>query len=118
MCSRSDKTPRGRVARLSPGSHTDKQHGRSSALSVVHPGQLKGPRARIRIRSGAATPRSRSMDPISVGIDVSKTALVIAVQPMGDHWTSDATPAAIETLAARLRALAPTIVVVEATGGD
>src|SRR5688572_19842178 len=100
MSSKSDKTPRGRVARLSPGDHTDKQHGRSSTLSVVDPGQLIGPRARTCIRSGAATQRSRSMDRISVGIDVSKTALVIAVQPSGESWTSDTTPAAIETLVA------------------
>ena len=57
------------------------------------------------------------MDRMSVGIDVSKAALVIAVQPSGESWTSDTTPAAIETLVARLHALVPTIVVVEATGG-
>ena len=57
------------------------------------------------------------MDRMSVGIDVSKAALVIAVQPSGESWTSETTPAAIETVVARLRALAPTIVVVEATGG-
>ncbi len=57
------------------------------------------------------------MDRTSVGIDVSKTALVIAVQPSGESWTSDTTPVAIETLVARLCALTPTIVVVEATGG-
>jgi transposase len=57
------------------------------------------------------------MDGISVGIDVSKAALAIAVQPSGESWTSETTPAAIETVVARLRALTPTIVVVEATGG-
>jgi transposase len=57
------------------------------------------------------------MERISVGIDVSKAALAIAVQPSGESWTSDTTPTAIETVVARLRALAPAIVVVEATGG-
>lgn len=57
------------------------------------------------------------MDHVSVGIDVSKSALVIAVQPSGDRWTSETTPAALDPLVARLRALAPAIVVVEATGG-
>lgn len=57
------------------------------------------------------------MELMSVGIDVSKAALVIAVQPTGESWASDTTPAAIETLVARLRALTPAIVVVEATGG-
>jgi transposase len=57
------------------------------------------------------------MQPISVGIDVSKAALVIAVTPSGEQWTSDTTPAALEAVVERLRPLAPTIVVVEATGG-
>jgi transposase len=57
------------------------------------------------------------MDGMSIGIDVSKETLVIAVQPSGESWTSETTPAAIETVVVRLRALAPTIVVVEATGG-
>ena len=57
------------------------------------------------------------MDHVSIGIDVSKHTLVVAVQPAGEGWTSEATPAAIDTLVERLRTLAPTIVVVEATGG-
>jgi transposase len=57
------------------------------------------------------------MDHVSVGIDVSKHALVIAVQPGGERWTSETTPAALDPLVARLCALAPAIVVVEATGG-
>jgi transposase len=57
------------------------------------------------------------MDPITVGIDVSKATLVVAVHPTGDQWVSETTPAALETLVARLVTLAPTIIVVEATGG-
>lgn len=57
------------------------------------------------------------MDPISVGIDVSKAELVIAVEPTREQWSTGTTGAAIEALVARLRALAPTIIVVEATGG-
>lgn len=57
------------------------------------------------------------MNPVSVGIDVSKAALVIAVQPNAERWTSETTPAAIDATVARLIAVAPTIVVVEATGG-
>ena len=57
------------------------------------------------------------MDQISVGIDVSKTSLVIAVQPTGEGWTSDATPAAVEALVVRLQGLGPAVIVVEATGG-
>jgi len=57
------------------------------------------------------------MDQISVGIDVSKAALVIGVYPTGERWTSETTAAAIDGLVGRLRMLSPTIVVVEATGG-
>lgn len=57
------------------------------------------------------------MDRISVGLDVSKASVVIAVDPSGERWTSETTPAAIDALVGRLHALAPAIVVVEATGG-
>lgn len=57
------------------------------------------------------------MDHVSVGIDVSKTTFVIAVAPTGEHWTTETSPADIEALVARLHGLAPTIIVVEATGG-
>jgi transposase len=57
------------------------------------------------------------MDAVSVGIDVSKRELVIAVNPTGEQWTTATTPAAIGTVVTRLRALAPQIIVVEATGG-
>jgi transposase len=56
------------------------------------------------------------MDPISVGIDVSKATLAVAVHPTGEQWLSETTPAALEHLVARLQTLAPTIVVIEATG--
>jgi transposase len=62
-------------------------------------------------------PRSAQMNPVSVGIDVSKAALVISAQPNGERWMAETTPAAIDATVARLIALAPTIVVVEATGG-
>lgn len=53
----------------------------------------------------------------SVGIDVSKRELVIAVDPSGERWTSATTPAAIAAVVTRVRAVAPQIIVVEATGG-
>lgn len=58
-----------------------------------------------------------AQDPVSIGIDVSKDALVIAVHPRGETWTSATTPGAIETLVPRLQALAPQRVIIEATGG-
>jgi transposase len=57
------------------------------------------------------------MDLVSVGIDVSKREWALAVQPSRERWTSPTTPAALETLVTRLTALAPQIIVVEATGG-
>src|SRR5262245_22302211 len=117
MSLRSDKTPSGRVARLPPGLQTVDQRGHSSALVVVDPEQLTGPRARTRIRPGAATTRSRTMEPVSVGVDVSKRQFVVAIHPSGDRWTSETTPAGITTVVDRIRAVAPRIIVVEATGG-
>jgi transposase len=52
-----------------------------------------------------------------VGIDVSKAELALAVYPSEEAWTSATTPAALETLVARLTALAPALIVLEATGG-
>jgi transposase len=57
------------------------------------------------------------MDHVSVGIDVSKATFVVAVAPTHEQWTTDTTPEAIDALIGRLRPLAPTIIVVEATGG-
>lgn len=52
-----------------------------------------------------------------VGIDVGSTQLEIAVVPSGEQWTSATTASALRTLARRLAALAPQVVVLEATGG-
>jgi transposase len=57
------------------------------------------------------------MDGLSVGIDVSKRELVIAVHPSGERWTSATTAEALAGLVTRLRTLRPRIIVVEATGG-
>jgi transposase len=58
------------------------------------------------------------MERLSVGIDVSKRELVIAIEPTGGRWTSDTTAPAISAVVERLRSLTPRIIVVEATGGD
>jgi transposase len=54
---------------------------------------------------------------LAVGIDVSKAAFAMAVHPSGDAWTTGTTPEAIDEVVRRLVAIAPTVVVVEATGG-
>jgi transposase len=54
---------------------------------------------------------------IAVGIDVGKHAVVIAVTPSGEQWTSATTPDQLEGTMARIAHLRPTVVVLEATGG-
>jgi transposase len=65
------------------------------------------------------TTQSTTQSPpaVSVGIDVGKTDVSIAVYPSGEAWTSATTAQALRTLARRLEALAPRVVVLEATGG-
>jgi transposase len=52
-----------------------------------------------------------------VGIDVAKAQLDIAVRPTGERWSAPNDEAGIATLVARLQAVAPTLIVLEATGG-
>ena len=54
---------------------------------------------------------------IFVGIDVSQQELVVALHPRVTPWTVANDSAGIEQLLARVRALAPTLIVLEATGG-
>ena len=57
------------------------------------------------------------MDRITVGIDVSKDRLDVAVRPSGEALAVERTAAGLEELCRRLTALGPHVVVVEATGG-
>jgi transposase len=58
------------------------------------------------------------MDPaIYIGIDVAKAQLDVAVRPSGEQWVTATDPASLEELVARLQALAPELIVLEATGG-
>jgi transposase len=52
-----------------------------------------------------------------VGIDVSKDEVVVAVAPTGTTWSVRTTAAGLSGLVAKLQRLAPTLVVLEATGG-
>ncbi len=52
-----------------------------------------------------------------VGIDVSKQQLDIAVRPRRETWTVAHNEAGLSALVTRLRAHAPTLIVLEATGG-
>ena len=52
-----------------------------------------------------------------VGIDVSKAQLDVAVRPNGETWAVAHDEAGLSALVARLRTLAPALIVLEATGG-
>ena len=53
----------------------------------------------------------------SVGIDVSKESLDVALHPGGRNWRANHTTAGMDILVKDLAGLEPTRVVVEATGG-
>ncbi len=55
--------------------------------------------------------------PLFVGIDVSKAMLEIHVRPTGAHWQIANDAAGHARLCQRLQGLAPTLIVLEATGG-
>ena len=52
-----------------------------------------------------------------VGIDVAQSTLAIASVPEGRTWETETTPVALEQLARALTLLAPTVIVLEGTGG-
>src|SRR5262247_1612748 len=55
--------------------------------------------------------------PCFVGIDVAKTQLDIALRPSGERWAVANDAGGVVMLVARLQALHPTLIVLEATGG-
>jgi transposase len=54
---------------------------------------------------------------VFVGIDVAKDKLDVAIRPSAEQWVSPQTEEGLHTLVARLAALGPELVVLEATGG-
>lgn len=52
-----------------------------------------------------------------VGIDVAKATLDVAVRPSGEQWRVENDELGIAALVLRLRTVAPTLIVLEATGG-
>lgn len=57
------------------------------------------------------------MEVITVGIDVSKDRLDVAVRPSGDLFVVERNAKGLEALVVRLQSLCPLIVALEATGG-
>ena len=58
-----------------------------------------------------------SSTPVTIGIDVAKAQLDIAVRPTGERWRVPNDEAGIAALVARLQPLAPQLIVLEASGG-
>jgi transposase len=58
-----------------------------------------------------------SPTPVTVGIDVAKARLDVAVRPSGEQWQAPNDEGGVAALVARLAPLAPALVVLEATGG-
>lgn len=52
-----------------------------------------------------------------VGIDVAKAELVVSILPSAERFTVDNDERGVRTLVERLRSIAPTLIVLEATGG-
>jgi transposase len=57
------------------------------------------------------------MEKITIGIDVSKDRLDVAVRPSGENIAVPRTGAGLDDLVARLKVLKPNLIVLEATGG-
>ena len=57
------------------------------------------------------------MEKITVGIDVSKDRLDVAVRPSGECFAVPRTGTGLDDLVARLKVLKPNLIVLEATGG-
>ena len=57
------------------------------------------------------------MEPLFVGIDVSKDRLDVALRPTEEVFVVDRNAAGLAALIERLRPLAPALIALEATGG-
>ena len=58
-----------------------------------------------------------SSTPVTIGIDVAKAHLDVAVRPGGEQWQVPNDEAGIQALLARLQPLRPRLIVLEASGG-
>ena len=95
-----------------PGS--SKTVGELGAPPVVpsNPNSRLGRSSRSSIRQGRV-----AMDSIVVGIDVAKDRLDVALRPSGEVFVVERNAGGLELLVQRLKPLAPSLVVLEATGG-
>src|SRR5262249_2145383 len=116
-----NRTPRGdssiRLRSIRPSVSVGVASSSSRARTVA--------RDEPRIRQGRANARGSdhggglmpNAAPVFVGIDVAKGDLAVAVRPQTEAWLVPNDDKGIQELVARLRTVAPTLLVLEATGG-
>src|SRR5687768_1085520 len=87
------------------------------SVSLLSPNSCQGHQSPHR--QGWATREARAMGTgaVYVGIDVAKARLDIAVRPTGEQWSAPNDEAGIAEVVTGLQASAPTLIVLEATGG-
>ena len=86
----------------------------------MSPNSCEDVRVRITLVRALGQSKEVTMTTVSdcfVGMDVSKHQLDLAVRPSGERWTVANKPEAFEAMVKRLKALRPTLIVLEATGG-
>ena len=97
---------------MCPGSLKTVGERGTPPVNPSNPNSRRGRKARSPIRQGRV-----AMESITVGIDVSKNRLDVAVRPSGEVFAVERNAAGLEQLTIRLRVLAPQVVALEATGG-
>src|SRR5262245_53031360 len=87
---------------IRPGSLKTVGERGAPPVSPLSPNSRRGRKARSPIRQGRVT-----MDIITVGIDVSKNRLDVAVRPSGEAFSVERNAGGLEQLVGRLRELGP-----------
>ena len=93
------------------------QRGALSVTLSVNPNSRSGRRQSIPHSQGRVMDQFPQNQPSFVGIDVAKKHLDIHVRPAGSSFTVGRDASGLDELLTRLQPLAPTLIVLEATGG-
>src|SRR5712692_11016356 len=104
---------RGRPVLLGPR-RPEESEGRRGPFPP-EPEQLPGPPSPHPARSGRLGGAAMSSTPVTIGIDVAKAHLDVAVPPGGEQWQVSNDEDGIHALLARLQPLQPRLIVLEAS---